>query len=255
MLRGADYQRVFGVLERCDEASSVPDFGERLLTALAGEFDLCHTTFFSGATFPAAFGDASPVLNGRTPAMFPEYQEDWSYRDAFATPEPWRLLRTTRVASLWELRGLAEHDYFRDFLFKYGMYSATGLWLRLPGERHALVGLFDPDPGAVGERELATLRLLARQLNVISRALPVPAPRPDARRELLAGVSGRQREVAALVAEGLTNAAIGRRLALAEDTVKKYVSRMLAATGCRSRTELALLVAQVDPPAPVTVAR
>jgi len=51
----------------------------------------------------------------------------------------------------------------------------------------------------------------------------------------------------------LTNAAIGRRLALAEDTVKKYVSRMLAATDCRSRTELALLVAQTD--RPVTVAR
>lgn len=174
--------------------------------------------------------------------MFPEYREDWSYRDPFASPEPWGLLRTTRVASLWELRGLAEHSYFRDFLFKYGMYSATGLWLRLPGGRHAVVGLFDPDPGAVGERELAALRLLARQLNVISRALPVPAPGPAGRRELLAGVPGRQREVAALVAEGLTNAAIGRRLALAEDTVKKYVSRILAATGCRSRTELALLV-------------
>ncbi|HWN32999.1 MAG TPA: helix-turn-helix transcriptional regulator [Pseudonocardia sp.] len=252
MLRGADYQRVFGVLERCDEASSVPDFAERLLAALAGEFELRHTTFFSGATFRAAFGDASPVLNGRTPAMFPEYREDWSDRDAFATPEPWQLLRTTHVASLWELRSLAEHGYFQDFLFKYGMYSATGLWLRLPGDRHAMVGLFDPDPGAVGERELATLRLLARQLNVISRALPAPPVEPDGRRALLAGVSDRQREVAGLVAEGLTNAAIGRRLALAEDTVKKYVSRTLAATGCRSRTELALLVGSSGRPAPLS---
>ena len=249
MLRGADYQRVFDVLERCDEASSVPDFAERLLAALAGEFDLRHTTFFSGATFRTAFGDASPLLNGRTPAMFPEYRERWSDRDAFATPRPWQLLRTTHVASLRELRGLAGYGYFQNFLFKYGMYSATGLWLRLPGDRHAMVGLFDPDPAAVGERELATLRLLARQLNVISRALPVSTPEPDGRRDLLAGVPERQREVAALVAEGLTNAAIGRRLALAEDTVKKYVSRTLAATGCRSRTELAMLVGAAGRPA------
>ncbi|MDT7663451.1 MAG: hypothetical protein QOD04_3007, partial [Pseudonocardiales bacterium] len=64
MLREADYQRVFDVLERCDEASSVPDFAARLMDALAGTFNLRHTTFFSGATFRAAFGDASPLLNG-----------------------------------------------------------------------------------------------------------------------------------------------------------------------------------------------
>ncbi|XVA01600.1 hypothetical protein ACQ86I_19895 [Prescottella equi] len=36
---------------------------------------------------------------------------------------------------------------------------------------------------------------------------------------------------------------------LAEDTVKKYVSRILAATGCASRTQLALEVQSFGPPA------
>jgi DNA-binding CsgD family transcriptional regulator len=235
MLRDADYQRVFDVLERCDEASSVPDFAERLMDALAGQFNLRHTTFFSGATFRTVFGDPAPVLAGRTPAMFQEYHDHWSYRDPFATAEPLRLLRETGVASLSEFRHLDGDAaaYLHGFMFRHGLYSITGMRLRLPGGRQAMVGLFDPDPRAVGERELAALRLLARQLNVISRNLPVPRRRTD----VLAGLSQRRREVA----EGLTNAGIADQLSLTEDTVKKYVSRILAATGCRSRTELALL--------------
>jgi DNA-binding CsgD family transcriptional regulator len=250
MLREADYQRVFDVLERCDEASSVPDFAARLMDALAGTFNLRHTTFFSGATFRAAFGDASPLLNGRTPAMFPEYHDRWSDRDAFATAEPMRLLRETNVASLSEVRHLdgVAAAYLHGFMFRHGLYSVTGMRLRLPGGGQGMVGLFDQDPRAVGERELAALRLLARQLNVISRNLPAPEQRPDP----LAGLSQRSREVAALVAEGLTNAAIADQLSLAEDTVKKYVSRTLAATGCRSRTELALLVGPTGRPAPLS---
>ncbi|WP_422785732.1 LuxR C-terminal-related transcriptional regulator [Pseudonocardia spirodelae] len=41
---------------------------------------------------------------------------------------------------------------------------------------------------------------------------------------------------------GMTNAMIARTMELSEDTVKKYVSRLLERTGARSRTELALLL-------------
>lgn len=242
VLDALDYERVFGVLERCDQAESVPDFADRLLTALSDQFGLRHTTFFTGPTFHQAFGDVTPLLRGQIPGMFDEYHADWCERDAFDTAEARRALRSTHVASLREMERMPHgaRGYFEDFLFKYGLYSATGMWLRLPGGRHALIGLFDPDPSRLGERELLALRRMGRQLNVISRGLPAePAqPAPGGLGEL----SRRQREVAELVAEGLTNAAIGRRLCLAEDTVKKYVSRALASVGCRSRTELALLV-------------
>lgn len=241
VLDALDYERVFAVLERCDQADSVPDFADRLLSALSDQFGLRHTTFFTGPTFHQAFGDVRPLLRGQIPGMFDEYHADWCERDAFDTDEARRALRSTHVASLREMERMPHgaRGYFEDFLFKYGLYSATGMWLRLPGERHALIGLFDPDPSRLGERELLTLRRMGRQLNVISRGLPAePAGKPAG----LGGLSRRQREVAELVAEGLTNAAIGRRLCLAEDTVKKYVSRALASVGCRSRTELALLV-------------
>ncbi|MEJ8281094.1 LuxR C-terminal-related transcriptional regulator [Pseudonocardia sp. DW16-2] len=49
-------------------------------------------------------------------------------------------------------------------------------------------------------------------------------------------------QTADLVRRGMTNAMIARTMELSEDTVKKYVSRLLERTGARSRTELALLL-------------
>ena len=51
-------------------------------------------------------------------------------------------------------------------------------------------------------------------------------------------VTLREREVLALVCEGLPNAQIGERLHLAESTVKTHVKALLAKTGRRNRVEL-----------------
>ena len=48
--------------------------------------------------------------------------------------------------------------------------------------------------------------------------------------------------MAELVGEGCSNATIARRIGIAVDSVKKYISQVLAQTGCTNRTELALLV-------------
>jgi DNA-binding NarL/FixJ family response regulator len=50
----------------------------------------------------------------------------------------------------------------------------------------------------------------------------------------------REGEVAELVAEGLTNRQIATRLRVTEYTVKKHLTRALAKTACRSRTQLAV---------------
>ncbi|MDT0308081.1 response regulator transcription factor [Streptomyces sp. DSM 44917] len=60
--------------------------------------------------------------------------------------------------------------------------------------------------------------------------------------ERLAALTPREGEVARLVAEGLSNAEIARRLHMTELTIKSYVSRMLAKLGCANRVQLALLV-------------
>jgi len=60
----------------------------------------------------------------------------------------------------------------------------------------------------------------------------------DSRLETL---SARENEVLSLIAEGLTNREIGERLALAENTVKNYVSSMLSKLGLQRRTQAAVL--------------
>ncbi|MEO6880123.1 MAG: response regulator transcription factor [Mycobacteriaceae bacterium] len=62
---------------------------------------------------------------------------------------------------------------------------------------------------------------------------------------VLASLTLREREVLALVAEGLSNRQIGERLHLAEKTIKNYVSGLLAKLGMQRRTQAAVFGAQV----------
>lgn len=237
-----DYERAFGVLECCDTAACVVDFKESVVDALREHFALEHVSFFAGATFHNVFGDVTPLTEGKTAKMLPEYQDRWARYDVFGTPAAMRQLVSSGVSSLAELTSqgplpASAEAYVRHFLIStWGMEAAAALRLELPGGHTALVGMFDPQADKLGVSELSTLRLLSRQLSVICRGLPVSRTQAA-----LGRLSERQRQVVQLVADGFSNAQIAETLSLAEDSVKKYVSRILSATGCQSRMELALL--------------
>jgi DNA-binding NarL/FixJ family response regulator len=57
----------------------------------------------------------------------------------------------------------------------------------------------------------------------------------------LAELTTREREVMALVAEGLTNAEIGERLFMSPATARTHVSRILTKLGARDRTQLVVM--------------
>ncbi|MFB7596166.1 response regulator [Streptomyces sp. NPDC056160] len=63
---------------------------------------------------------------------------------------------------------------------------------------------------------------------------------PDA----LPGLTDREREILALIGEGLTNRQIGQRLYLAEKTVKNHISRLLAKLGVERRIQAAVIATQ-----------
>ncbi len=81
------------------------------------------------------------------------------------------------------------------------------------------------DP-AVAPRVLETMRRLAD-----TTASP----------ERLDGLTPREREVLALVADGLSNGEIGARLRISESTVKTHVARILMKTGSRDRAQAVVL--------------
>ncbi|MEV5597129.1 response regulator transcription factor [Streptomyces sp. NPDC052496] len=82
----------------------------------------------------------------------------------------------------------------------------------------------------------ATARVMARLRGEHRREEPQPAGLP--------GLSDREREILALVGEGLTNREIGKRLFLAEKTVKNNISRLLAKLGVERRVQAAVIATQ-----------
>ena len=77
-----------------------------------------------------------------------------------------------------------------------------------------------------------------------SIVLPTPAWMANARRRV-GSLSSREHDVFLLLAQGLDNRGIARRLGLAERTTKRHVSQVLAKLSCQSRLQ-AGLVAMVD---------
>src|SRR5689334_13344345 len=65
------------------------------------------------------------------------------------------------------------------------------------------------------------------------------------RDEKLESLTAREREILALIADGLTNRQIGEKLFLAEKTVKNYVSGLLAKLGMERRTQAAVYGAEI----------
>jgi DNA-binding NarL/FixJ family response regulator len=81
----------------------------------------------------------------------------------------------------------------------------------------------------------AATRLMARLRGESAAQQPSDVPQ----------LTEREREILALVGEGLTNRQIGQRLYLAEKTVKNHISRLLAKLGVERRVQAAIIATQV----------
>lgn len=91
---------------------------------------------------------------------------------------------------------------------------------------------------------------LRRMLVAIATHLSVHVARLDitnAEADVLARLTNRQREVAALAARGCTNPEIAELLAMSENTVKKHLKDIYERAGVDSRTELANRLARRGP--------
>jgi DNA-binding NarL/FixJ family response regulator len=69
---------------------------------------------------------------------------------------------------------------------------------------------------------------------------------PPAEDERLARLTGQERRILALIADGLTNREIADQMHLAEKTVKNYVSHLLAKLGMERRTQAAVFATRLE---------
>lgn len=87
----------------------------------------------------------------------------------------------------------------------------------------------------------ATTARLMRSLRADPAETPSMAPQ-------LASLSPRERDILALIGDGLTNREIGKKLYLSEKTVKNHISRLLAKLGVQRRVQAAVLASQLEQP-------
>lgn len=76
-----------------------------------------------------------------------------------------------------------------------------------------------------------------------------PQQEPEVPPEL-AVLSPRERDILALIGDGLTNREIGGKLYLSEKTVKNHISRLLAKLGVQRRVQAAVLASHLGTPGP-----
>jgi DNA-binding CsgD family transcriptional regulator len=138
--------------------------------------------------------------------------------------------------------------------------SPTELSDRLPGAlaRHlGWVDAFDPATLTItpldasvdlrGEQTRQTeqiTRTLHDLLARLFRSLSYEQPIDDS------SMTPRERDIARLVAEGLTNRQIATRLGITPGTVKKHLTSTLTKADCTNRTQLAIVWRQAHPAGP-----
>lgn len=146
---------------------------------------------------------------------------------------------TARICQLYpSIRVLVLTTYDQDE-FAFGALSAGASGFLLKDTRTAEL---HQALRAVSSGDAILTPRITRELLNRHMLSPVASPRQRAARQRLDDLSPREREVADLVSQGLTNAEIAQRLVLAPDSVKKNVTRILTKLDLRDRVQLVILM-------------
>ena len=137
-----------------------------------------------------------------------------------------------------ELRAVSE---------RLGVHSELICPIEVAGERRGVLSAVSSKPDLFTTRDLMFVSAVARWLGMLmhNAELVEQLARESVqlgRRQVadeLARLTPREREVASLIASGLTNAEIGERLVLVPGTVANYVERILRKLNLRGRAQIA----------------
>ncbi|MEU3537500.1 response regulator [Streptomyces paromomycinus] len=140
------------------------------------------------------------------------------------------LARTLPETAVVMLTTFSEDEYVAGALGS----GASGFLLKTGDPRELIIGV-----RAAAEGGAYLSPSVARR--VISQFGGVALGRAAAARSRTEELTGREREVLALVGAGLSNAEIAGRLFVVEGTVKAYVSAVLARLGLKNRVQAAIL--------------
>jgi DNA-binding CsgD family transcriptional regulator len=152
------------------------------------------------------------------------------------------------------LTGQADEDpgQLQGMVVGLGVRSEIDVPLVAAGERRGVVQVVCTRPNAFTERDVRFLTAVAHWIGIVTHRSEYveqaiqsarEAGRLDAAAEV-ARLTRRQREIAVLVAEGLSNGEIAQRLALVEGTVANHLERILRKLGLHTRTQVGVWATQ-----------
>ncbi|MEV0405936.1 helix-turn-helix transcriptional regulator [Actinoallomurus sp. NPDC050550] len=235
---------MFAVLEDLADVAGKAHFFEQFRESLASHLSWTDSLIVDIPADLGGFPERSVAINhfhsNRSSIFLEEYLDRWYMRNPFKTPTAGRLLDREGYISLRDLEGgstIHEWSFVERYLHRHRI--ADILNGRIVGKAGgaALVCVYFDDESALREHDRAMMGHLNRYLGPwldrhfsrLRDSSPVPA-----------GLSGREEQVARMVASGLSNVQIARRLHITVDTVKKHLTRAMSKTGCANRTQLAL---------------
>ena len=149
----------------------------------------------------------------------------------------------------------ANPDELAELLELLGVRSTMGAPLTIGRDAIGIVLASSATPNLFGPKDLRFLESVARWIGLVAQraALVEQLTSRAAEEGFRSGASSalevltpRQREVAGLVAQGLTNAEIADLLVRAEGTVANHVQDIMRRLGLRRRTQLAVWIAERD---------
>lgn len=94
------------------------------------------------------------------------------------------------------------------------------------------------------EGQALTVGDMLAEAVLVDGVMRVATQEPPSRDQGGAGLTRREREVAGLVARGLTNRQIAETLTIAERTVGTHVEHIMAKLDCHSRAQIAAWIAE-----------
>lgn len=185
-----------------------------------------------------------PTVTGELPALTPDEHEAWvrllpthPYARRLAGSAP----ATTRLTDEVDLANFTRSQLYCELLAPHGGRFQAAAVLDVDDGQVTLLSLYRHDHD-FDDRELERIELVRRPLAAAlqlraARAWALADEQPDA--DAIERLTPRQREVVALVADGLTNRQIGRRLAISERTARKHLEDAARTLGATSRTQVA----------------
>ncbi|MCO5997881.1 helix-turn-helix transcriptional regulator [Actinoallomurus rhizosphaericola] len=247
-LEPADYRNTFSVLE--DIADSVggeyffDQFRESLASRLGWTDSLIVDIPATMGGFPGREVAIDHFHSNRSTLFLEEYLDRWYMQNPFKTRRAGHLLDRAGHVSLRDVRAgstIREWTFVGQYLRRHRIGDLLNGRLTGRTGGAALVCVYFDDESALREHDRALMGHLRRYLGPwLDEHFSRPrAPSRDSP-PVPTGLSEREEQVAKLVADGLSNVQIARRLHITVDTVKKHLTHAMAKTGCTNRTQLAL---------------